>query len=115
MANQQAIVTRESLQHMLNHSDQEYVARVVGRALVRIFERQTASEQHANDTTDSNGIGFAGCDAKSGSMTAKFFMKHHRLETWQVERWTKKGKNGFARLCKYHAQLNEIAMAKQAK
>ena len=41
MAKAKAIVTRESIQAMLDDDRPEYVALVVGRALVRLFERQT--------------------------------------------------------------------------
>jgi hypothetical protein len=109
------IVTRESIAAMLNNENPEYVKKVVGKALTAIYERQTSAEQANDATHEHNGIGFAGCDAESGSKTAKFFAKHKTLLDWQVDRWTKIGKNGFARLCKYHAQLNEVALSKMAQ
>ena len=102
-------VTRDSIQRMLDNTNPNYVMAVVGRALTQIHNRQTYSEQETNSTKEHNGIGFAGCDAKSGSMTAKFYIKHKRLEQWMINKWIKKGSNGYARLCKYHAQLNEVA------
>lgn len=103
------LVTRESLAAMLANENPAYVQMVIGRALCRLLERQTQSEQSHNTTDEDNGIGFAGADARSGSLTAKYFMKHKKLEDWQVARWVKIGANGFPRLCKYHKQLNEIA------
>ena len=103
------LVTRESLQQMLENDNQKYVQAVVGRALVAIFKRQTESEQSSNDTREWNAIGFSGADAFSGSLTAKYWMKHKRLEDWMLEKWLRKGTSGYARLCKYHKQLNEIA------
>ena len=113
MAKKTAIVTRESIQAMLDDDRPEYVALVVGRALVRLFERQTEAEKASNDTNVDNGIGFAGCDARAGTLSAKYFLKHKTLQPWQVERWTKIGSTGFAHLCKYHKQLNEVALVAQ--
>ena len=55
-----------------------------------------------------NGNGFTGCDARSGSITAKYYLKYKTLQDWQLERWLEKN-----RICRYHRQLNEIAIAKQ--
>jgi len=103
------IITRETLQDLLNSKDTEFVNAVVGRALSGLLERQTAAEQEIASTTETNGIGFASYDAYSGTLTAKFYRKHGHLLDWQREMWLKKGKAGFARLAKYHRQLNEIA------
>lgn len=106
------IVSRESLQKMLDEANDVKRQHVIGRALVALFDRQTKDEQATNDTRNLNTIGFSGADAKSGSLTAKYYLKHKKLEDWQVARWMKVQKNGFARLTKYHKQLNEIAEAK---
>lgn len=107
-----ALVTKESLQKMLADADEVKRARIVGRALVGLFERQTADEQAANTTSKHNTIGFAACDAKSGSLTAKYFIKHGQLLDWQVDRWLKRQPDGFPRLCRYVRQLDEIAQAR---
>ena len=108
----QVIVTRDSLQRMLDNADAVKRQHIVGRALVALFDRQTEDEQRDNQTKLDNNIGFAGCDSKSGSITAKTYLKKRSLEGWQVEKWLKKGANGYARICKYAGQLNEIAVAK---
>lgn len=105
------IITRERIREMLN-SEIEKRIHIVGRALVALFERQTESEKHANTTNDLNSRGFAGSDAKPGSIAAKYYLKRGTLLDWQLERWTKVGANGFPKLAKYHRQLNEIAVAK---
>lgn len=110
-----AIVTRESLQKMLDNDNPEYVTIVVGRALVAIFNNQTDAEKSANTTDVDNGIGFSGADARSGTLTAKTFLKNKTLLDWQVAQWTKRGKNGFSRLTKYAKQLNAIAERKAAR
>lgn len=109
------IVTRESLQKMLDDGDIAKVERVVGRALMAIFEYQTADEKQTNATKEHNNVGFSGPDAKSGSLTAKSFRRNGKLELWQIQKWTKKGENGYSRLTKYWNQLNHIAIAKAAK
>jgi hypothetical protein len=108
----QTIVTKDSLQAMLNDTRPDYVMTVVGKALVAVFARQTKDEQTINVTKEHNGIGFTGSDAHSGSITAKYYIKHHRLEGWMTEKWLKQGKNNYSRLTKYHSQLNQIALEK---
>ena len=103
------LVTQESLQAMLDNPDQVYVAHVIGRALAALLNRQTQEEQSSNETRLHNNIGFTGADGRSGSLTAKSYIKRNGLQDWQIERWVKRGKNGFSRLTKYAKQLNEIA------
>jgi len=101
-----AQVTRESIIKMLNNPNPAYVQAVIGRALVVLLNNQTRDEQANNTTTQDNGIGFTGADARSGSITAKYFIKHHSLQDWMVEKWAKPNRRGIPRLAKYHAQLN---------
>lgn len=108
-----AIVTKESLKKMLDDADDAKRGRIVGRALVGLFDRQTEDEKAANDTKKHNTIGFAACDAKSGSLTAKYFIKNGQLLQWQLDRWLKKQPDGYPRICRYVRQLDEIARAKQ--
>lgn len=109
------IVTRDSLQTMLDSNNPAFVSQVIGRGLWGIFQRQTEDEKEINTTNKYNGIGFTGADAFGGSLTAKFWRKHGKLLDWQIAKWTRKGKNGYARLCKYHKQLNEIAIERIKK
>lgn len=107
------LVTKESLQNMLDEANFDRQQHIIGRALVAIFSRQTASEQSALQTDEDNGVGFAGCDATGGSLTAKSYMKRKALLQWQVDKWTKVSPtSGFARICKYANQLNQIANEK---
>ena len=106
------IVTKESLLAMLQAS-RERQAKVVGRALVALFHRQTDDEQVANSTKHENDLGFQHSDAKRGTITAKCFLKHGTLQDWQVEPWlAPQGRKGYPRIVKYSRQLNEIALAK---
>ena len=112
MTKQTAIVTRESLRTMLLNPNRAYVEKVAGRALVVLFRNQTATEQHANTTNNDNGVGFTGADARSGSLTAKYYMKHQHLTDWQLDAWLRAGKTGYPRICKYWAQLDRAAQLK---
>ena len=108
------IVTHDTIKKMLANDNRAYVEAVIGRALLALLDRQTEDEKHAADTRVWNAVGFSGADAKSGTLTAKFYAKHGKLLDWQLEKWTKKAKNGYPRLCKYAKQLNEIALEKQS-
>ena len=112
MAKQKQIVTRDTIARMLDNPNRKYVETVIGRALLALLDRQTEDEKRAADTRVWNAVGFSGADARSGTLTAKFYAKHGCLLDWQVNKWTKKGRNGYPRLCKYHKQLNEIALEK---
>lgn len=98
---------------MLENDNPSYVEAVIGRALVAIFNRQTETEKKVNTTNQHNMIGFTGVDALSGSITAKYYIKHKKLLQWQIDRWLKQNKNGVPRIAKYHKQLNEIANEKR--
>jgi len=108
-----AIVTRESINKMLNDPrGHVFVQHVIGKALVGIFNNQTSEEQASDITRVDNGIGFTGSDAYTGSMTAKYYLKHKALQPWMIDKWTKDFR-GFPRICKYHRQLNTIAEQKK--
>lgn len=101
----QKIITKETLQQMLLNATKPKKSQIIGRALVVLFKNQTEAEQSENTTKEFNGIGFAGCDAYSGSLTAKYYLKHNTLEDWQLEKWGTK-------ILKYHRQLNDAAIIK---
>lgn len=105
------LVTRATLMRLLN--DDAKRPHVIGRALVALFHKQTRTEQAANHTDNLNFVGFSGSDARDGSITAKYYLKHGTLLPWQIENWMKPFR-GFPRITKYARQLNDIATAKQA-
>lgn len=109
------IVTKANLQQMIDQADETKRIRIVGRALVALFQYQTAAEQRSNTTDNHNHVGFSSADAKAGSLTAKSFLAHGTLQKWQVDKWVQRDRTGFARICKYHAQLNMIAADKTAR
>lgn len=106
------MVTKDSLKEMLSKNNPEYVQKVIGRGLLVIYNNQTEDEKSDAATKENNGTGFTGVDAKSGTLTALFYRKHKRLESWMIVKWLKKDKKGYPRLCKYHRQLNIAAELK---
>lgn len=106
------IVTRESIAHLLQDTRPGFIETVIGKALVVLLNRQTEHEAQSNVTDVHNSVGFSHADAKSGCLTAKYWLKHKKLEPWMIEKWTKVGSSGFPRLCKYWKQLDEVAQRK---
>ena len=108
------MVTKESLTQMIQAANPEKQAMIVGRACLALFKRQTDAERATNSTNTENSIGFTGADARSGSLTAKTFLKNNTLLPWQVERWLKVDRRGTMRIAKYWKQLDEAARKKAA-
>jgi hypothetical protein len=106
-----SIVTRATLMDLLK--DEKKRPHVIGRALVALFEHQTRTEQAANHTQVHNYVGFSSSDARDGSITAKYYLKHKTLLPWQIDNWMKDFR-GFPRITKYVRQLNAAAEAKAA-
>lgn len=107
-----AIVTKQSMIESLSTLSDYKIVHYVGRALVAIFLNQTDSEKVVNQTNNNNNIGFSSSDAKDGSITAKYYIKHGTLLGWQLDNWTRDWR-GAPRITKYHRQLNEVAIAKK--
>ena len=109
------IVTKDSLQTMLDSDNKTFVMHVVGRALVVLFKNQTANEQTANTVSVDNGVGFTHADGRSGCISAKTYIGKKHLQDWQVEMWTKKNDKGYSRIAKYWSQLNTAAEQKKGQ
>ena len=109
------IVTKRSLEAMCRTAaSEEQLARIIGRAVLALFKRQTEDERKDNTTRVHNRRGFKPQDAREGSITAKYFIKHGTLQDWQVRKWTKTNEMGEMRITKYWRQLNEEAVARRA-
>jgi hypothetical protein len=107
-------VTHKTVEALLtDERGHEFIQHVVGRACVVLFNRQTTSEKASNDASVLNFEGFSGPDARQGSLTAKYYLRHKKLLDWQVDMWTKEWR-GRPRLAKYWKQLNEAAESKAA-
>jgi len=66
--------TRTEIEALINGND-----RAVERAMVAIWERQTADEQETQDTRHHNGRGFAAWSARSGTYFAEWVRSGRRL------------------------------------
>lgn len=75
------------------------------RALISIYECQTADEQESKTTSHMNGCGFTGLDAQFGSSLAEQAIKRGTLSEKQMVYARKMMK-------KYAGQLVRIARAK---
>lgn len=104
----EAIVTRDWLTAKVKENPELWI----GRALVAIFNNQTAEERQINGTRFKNGVGFSANDGRIGTLSAKYFLKHGTLLEWQLKPWIKLDMNCQPRICKYTKQLNTIANAK---
>jgi len=80
----------------------------VERAILVLFERQTADEQDAGSTNHHNNVGFSSCDARRMSFVAKFLGEGKHLTQ-------KKALEIYGpRLQKYAKQLAKISQEKSA-
>lgn len=102
---------RAQFNELIERTD-EVGMHAMGRALVHLFRRQTFDEQQSNDTRHDNGRGFTASDARSGSISAKYYLKHNRLESWHQAMWLKRNRRGQTRLGKYYGQILEEAKKK---
>ena len=66
--------TREEIEALVRTND-----RAVERAMVAIWERQTADEQASQTTNHNNGRGFCGWAARSGTYYAGWVRSGRRL------------------------------------
>lgn len=66
--------TRTEIEEMINTHDG-----AVERAMVAIWERQTADEQTSQTTNHSNGRGFCGWAARSGTYYAEWVRSKRHL------------------------------------
>jgi hypothetical protein len=107
-------VTKSSLIRMIETADEARLAHIIGRACVALFRYQTTHEQAVQDTNVDNGEGFTSADARGGSLTALYYLKHGNLLQWQIDRWTKVDKRGTPRIAKYWKQLDRAAAEKAA-
>ena len=75
---------------------------MVRRSLLKMYERQTATEQNSECTRERNGIGFSGADADILTRFAKWVLAGRPFTPKMVALTRKK-------LIKYSRQLSEIA------
>jgi len=108
-------ITKEVVHKMIENASDNMRMHIVGRACVAIFQYQTAAEQAVNDTREFNDEGFTSGDAREGSLTAKYYLKHGSLQEWQIDKWVRLNKKGTMRIAKYWRQLDRAATEKLAR
>lgn len=107
------IVTAESLAKMIKEASTEKQIHIVGRALVALYNRQTAVEQNVSESIARNRRGFCSADSKSGSSAARHYLSMRTLNGYELRRWLSTNfKTGRPYICKYFRQLNEVANEK---
>lgn len=92
--------TKEKIVELLETND-----KAVGRALLRLTERQTADEQQSLDVKHRNNMGFRPCHARMGTVMAEYFKKKGMLTPKQAAYWRARDKNGNMRIGIYANQL----------
>lgn len=107
-----AIITKDSLQAMLNSASRGRKVALVGRALTILAEKQTVTEVKVKQTIDKNFVGFSAPDAKAGTLMAEYFAKHGNLSDVQLNAWLASDRTGYSKICKYHMQLDAAARRK---
>lgn len=85
--------------------------KAIGRALVRIAERQTQDERRDETVKYKNGRGFRPCHARMGTSMAKFFEKRGYLTEKQARYWRVTDKKGNMRIGIYASQLLKVMEA----
>lgn len=95
--------TKERIHAVLDASD-----RAVERAVVALYNRQTADEQASHTTKEHNGVGFGYADADFCSDIAKKVQRGWSLNPRQIAVTRNKVK-------RYHRQLVEIANDNEAR
>ena len=58
----------------------------VERAIIRLFERQTRTEQISESTHLHNSVGFSACHAKNGTYYAKWIQSGRHLTGTHLEK-----------------------------
>jgi hypothetical protein len=91
---------KEEIKDLLQKSD-----KAVMRGLVVIYSLQTEDEKKAEETSEHNGVGFSGVDAKFLSSLAKQVMVKGRLSEKQMLHARKK-------MMKYAGQLTLVSNGK---
>lgn len=97
MTNQTRVWTEEEIVELLEKSDKAVV-----RAVIAIYQRQTADEQTIKDTKYRNNVGFSAADAKTLSYYAQYALKTGKLTGKFLDK-------ARTRIIKYRKQLLEIA------
>ena len=103
-------VTKSWLTNYIKTRSRIQAKAMVGRALWRLWQRQTADEQATKTTKHKNGRGFNAFDAKSGSAAGQYYLRNGTLTNEIFNKWiAPRGRHGFPKICRYSRQLSEIS------
>lgn len=80
----------------------------IERAIVRLYHRQTAHEQHSRSTNNTNGRGFNQSDAYMLSSFAVRIQKGYHLTEKQLAYALRPNINGTPRIAKYAGQILQV-------
>jgi hypothetical protein len=95
--------TREYLRYMLGVNKKWAL-----KALIKIYNNQTADEIHSQETSEYNGIGFTGVDGKILTSFSKQYIKRDFLTPKQMDILMKK-------MPKYWKQIEFVSDKEQLK
>lgn len=95
------IWNKEKIQALLNTNDE-----AVYKAMLRIYNRQTTTEQTYQETADWNSVGFTGIDGKIMSSFTEAYKKYGRLTVKQMAIARKKMKKYWKQLLDEMRQEN---------
>jgi hypothetical protein len=93
--------TQDRIVRLLNTSD-----KAVERAILAIYERQTADEKASSCTQHDNTVGFSAFDAATGSYLARLIKRGFKLYPDKMAKARKLA-------VRYRRQLAEIANSKE--
>lgn len=101
------MLSKDAIVKLLETNDKS-----VARALVVLYNNQTADEQRTEDTKYRNGEGFRPCHAHVGTSMATFYLRTGFLTPKQIAYWRRKMKCGSMKIGIYWKQLAIAAEAK---
>jgi hypothetical protein len=103
-------LTREGITELLRTSD-----KAVERALMVVFNNQTADEQNTGAVVHHNGRGFIFYHAEIGTSMVKQLQRRGFLTQGQISFWRKRNGRGIMNIALYWRQLIEAAKAKKVE
>ena len=93
-----ATYTKDDIKRLLQEND-----KAVERAIIRLYDFQTPTEQEIRETREKNNVGFNGVDAELLTGFAKFMLERKRHLTPKQMTYARK------KILKYAGQLAKIA------
>ena len=105
-----AIITRKSLQTLLDNSTTDQLIPLIGKAVTILHNLQRQMDNAVGTDSEFNGVGFINRDRTLGRQTAEYFKRNKFIGNNILNRWLRLDGANWSRLSKYHAQLNIFAI-----